>query len=187
MRALSLLLLGLVGVACKPDGVSRTTPDGTSPLAPAPAGDSSARGAPAALPTVELSRDGALVKLDEAARRALIARVEKALGICNFSSDTSPKLFGADPLDEQWKRREAAAHLRLSYPVPRTLTAIAGALSFREVLLSIGQPYGPEPALIRDERGVVGLKKCGYDDRFLGCVPELAAHFAKPEACPPGF
>jgi hypothetical protein len=132
-------------------------------------------------------RGGAAVALGEAARRALVGRVEKALAVCNFSSAERPEIFSGDSLDAQWKQREAASHLRLTYPAPMTITAVAGQLRFREVLLSIDQAYGPEPALIRDERGVVGLKKCGYDDRFLGCSPELSAHFAKPAACPPGM
>jgi hypothetical protein len=132
-------------------------------------------------------RGGTAVALDEAARRALIGRVEKALAVCNFSSAERPEIFGGDPLHEQWKQREGASHLRLTYPAPMTIRAVAGQLRFREVLLSIDQAYGPEPALIRDDRGVVGLKKCGYDDRFLGCSPELSAHFVKPATCPPGM
>lgn len=142
--------------------------------------------APGALPEVELVQTSGPVHLDDKATRALVERVEKGLAVCNFTSETRAEIFGEDPA-ELWKKREQGPHLRLRYRNPRTIDAIAGKLVMSEAMLSIGQTHGPEPALMKGEHGVVGLKKCGYDDRFLGCVPELAAHFPKPAACPPGM
>ena len=67
-------------------------------------------------------RGGAAVALGEAARRALVGRVEKALAVCNFSSAERPEIFSGDSLDAQWKQREAASHLRLPYPAPMPIT-----------------------------------------------------------------
>jgi hypothetical protein len=127
------------------------------------------------------------VHLDDAATRVLVERVEKALAVCNFTSEARAEIFGGEDLSALWKKREQGPHLSLHYASPRTIDAVAGKLVMTEVMLSVGQPYGPEPALMKGEHGVVGLKKCGYDDRLLGCAPELAAYFPKPAACPPGM
>ncbi|GMV13810.1 MAG: hypothetical protein AMXMBFR56_20340 [Polyangiaceae bacterium] len=141
-----------------------------------------------AAPKVELTRAGKTQSLDAAATRALIVRVEKALAVCNFRSDQHANVFGAADPTAVWKEREGRAHLRLSYATDKSVEAVAGRLVFREVLLSVDEPNGPEPALVRgDATGILGLKKCGYDDRLLGCAPELAAHFPRPAACPPGY
>lgn len=137
-------------------------------------------------PEIELVQAAGPVRLSAAATRALTARVEKALSVCNFTSAGRPEIFGGTDVEELWRQRERGPHLRLRYPKLRSIDAVAGQLSFREVLLSVGAPYGPEPALVKDSE-VLGLKKCGYDDRFLGCDPELAPHFPKPASCPPGF
>ena len=177
--ALSLSFV-LGAASCTP----RATEGGSRPdVAPA----TEASGSNATLPAVELVRAGKAVPLDDAATRVLVQRVEKALAVCNFRSEKDPGVFGDADLSALWTRRESAAHLRLRYAADKTVDAVAGKLVFREVLLSVGEPYGPEPALARDARGVFGLKKCGYDDRLLGCVPELAPHFPRPDACPPGY
>lgn len=137
-------------------------------------------------PTVELVRDGKPVPLDAAAQRVLVARVTKAMEACTFSSETTPAIFG-EPPEATWKHREARSHLRLRYATDKTLKAHFGELTHRELLLSVGEQYGPEPALAKGPKGVVGLKKCGYDDRFLGCVPELFGAFTPPAVCPPGL
>ncbi len=139
------------------------------------------------LPRVELVRAGKPVALDDRATRALVERVEKALAVCNFSSDKHTGVFGSADLSALWKERESRAHLRLTYAADKSVEAVAGKLVFREVLLSVDEPNGPEPALTKDARGILGLKKCGYDDRMLGCAPELEPHFPRPAACPPGF
>ena len=141
---------------------------------------------PAGAPAVELVRGGKAVALDAAEERALVERVTQAMRACNFSSEARPEIFGQD-LSELWKQREAGSHLRLRHASDQSLDAVFGKLVYRELLLSIEQPYGPEPALARTSKGIVGLKKCGYDDRFLGCSPELARVFPPPPACPPGF
>lgn len=140
------------------------------------------------LPRVELVRAGKPRTLDDPGTRALVQRVEKALAVCNFRSDEHAHAFGSADLAALWKEREGRAHLRLSYAADKSVEAVAGKLVFREVLLSLDEPDGPEPALVRgDATGILGLKKCGYDDRLLGCAPELAAHFPRPAACPPGY
>jgi hypothetical protein len=138
-------------------------------------------------PGVELVQTAGPVHLDDEATRVLVERVEKALAVCNFTSEATAEIFGGEDLSALWKTREQGPHLRLRYATPRTIDAVAGKLVMTEALLSVGQPHGPEPALMKGEHGVVGLKKCGYDDRLLGCAPELAAYFPNPAACPPGM
>lgn len=135
---------------------------------------------------VELARGGEPVMLDAAATSALAAKIEKAITACNFSSKSRPEIFTED-VAALWKKREASSHLRLRYASDQTVQTLFGKLTYTELLLSIGEPYGPEPALAKTPDGVLGLKKCGYDDRFLGCTPELAKFFPRPEQCPPGF
>lgn len=142
--------------------------------------------APAAPPEIELVSGGRSVAIDAAAARALSERVHKALAGCNFSSETRPEIF-PEALEETWKRREAGSYLRLRHAADQTLDTHFGKLVYRELLLSVGQELGPEPALARTPAGIVGLKKCGYDDRFLGCDSRLAPLFPPPAACPPGF
>lgn len=157
-------VLGLLAVAC-----GRSPP----PVASGP-------------PSVELVRAGKVVALDAATERALVERVLKGMRACNFSSEARPEIFGQD-LTELWKQREAGSHLRVRHASDQALDAVFGRLTYRELLLSIEQPYGPEPALARTPKGIVGLKKCAYDDRYLGCSPELAGVFPRPASCPPGF
>jgi len=143
----------------------------------------------AATPTIELARAGAPVALTKDAERALVVHVEKALAVCNFRSDRPAHAFvfgGADG-ETRWKNREAASHLRLRYPKPIAIASVAGTIEADEVLLSVDEPYGPEPALIKHAGTVLALKKCGYDDRMLGCDPALSAYFKGPPVCPPGF
>lgn len=162
--------------------VGSCTPRGSDPSAAEPVPSA----ADASPPAVELVRGGKRVDLSEGATRVLVSRVEKALAICNFSSLDEPKLFGGMDLPALWLRRESAAHLRLRYDRDKAVDAVAGKLVFWEVLLSVDEPHGPEPALAKSSRGIYGLKKCGYDDRLLGCAPELEPHFARPAACPAG-
>jgi hypothetical protein len=140
-----------------------------------------------AAPEVELVLKSGPAKLDAAATLALVKHVERALAICNFTSTARPEIFGGADLEALWKERGRGAHLRVRYPTAKRIDAVAGKLELSEVLLSVGRPDGPEPALMRGVRGVVGLKMCGYDDRFLGCDAELAPLFPKPASCPPGF
>lgn len=166
--AVSVLAAALLLVACEP------------PSQRSPAGDG------AAPPRIELVQASGPVELTPKEASALVARVEKAIAVCNFSSKDRPGIFGDKKLEELWSERASGPHLLLRYSEPKTIDAIAGRLEFREVMLSVGQPYGPEPALVKSD-AVLGLKKCGYDDRMLGCDPELRAHFPAPPACPPGF
>lgn len=179
MRGLALLLALAVGASgCNPRSGDAHSGGGAA---------SAASSSTATLPQIELVRGGKPVVLDDAATRALAERVLKALAVCNFDSRKEARVFGDADLPALWARREATAHLRLRYPADQVVSAVAGRLVFRELLLSIDEPHGPEPALAKDAQGVYGLKKCGYDDRLLGCVPELARHFTPPSACPPGF
>lgn len=152
--------------------------NGTPPPGPSPQAD--------ALPEIELVAGGQRVAVDAVAARALSERVRTAIAGCNFSSETRPEIF-PEPPAEVWKRREASSHLRLRHAADQTVDTHFGKLVYRELLLSVGQAFGPEPALAKTPAGVIGLKKCGYDDRFLGCDSRLARLFPPPAACPPGF
>ncbi len=151
-------------------------------------GDASSTGGVAAgAPTFELVRAGVPVALSSAAQAALVVRIDKALAGCNFSSDKNAHWFEGVDLDALWKKREARAHLRARYPKRAIVASIAGPLEYDEVLLAVDEPYGPEPALIKRGTAIVALKKCGYDDRTLGCDSALKAYFTAPPSCPPGF
>jgi hypothetical protein len=138
-------------------------------------------------PTVVLFRQGKVVSLEPPARRALVAHAEQGLAFCNFTSQTNPNVFGPEDLDALWKQRKTGAHVLIGYGQPKRITAVAGELLLDEVLLALDTQYGPEPALVKSGGSTLGLKKCGWDDRSIGCVAELESVFGRPEFCPPGY